>query len=123
MPCSNTYGYVAVVLEGTCRARRILTYCVHLTSPILTVAFTGCYQGSVQLVGGTAYYGIVQVCIGGEWGTVCRSGWDSNDAAVVCRQLGFQATGASKYNTYIISIWAIHVTARTAYVFKHVCIS
>ena len=65
---------------------------------IYTVAFTGCYQGSVQLIGGSSYYGIVQVCIGGEWATVCNSGWDNNDAAVVCRQLGYLPSGASKYN-------------------------
>ena len=62
----------------------------------LAVAFTGCYQGSVQLIGGSSYYGIVRVCIGGEWGTVCNSGWDNNDAAVVCRQLGYSPYGASK---------------------------
>ena len=32
----------------------------------------------------------MEVCIGGVWGTVCHYGWDSNDARVVCRQLGFE---------------------------------
>ena len=32
----------------------------------------------------------MEVCIGGVWGTVCHYRWDSNDARVVCRQLGFE---------------------------------
>lgn len=47
--------------------------------------------GEVRLVGGQdKYEGRVEVCHnGGEWKTVCDSGWNREESKVVCRELGY----------------------------------
>ena len=36
----------------------------------------------------------MEVCINDQWGTVCHDGWGSDDASVVCKQLGYAYTGS-----------------------------
>ena len=53
-----------------------------------------CQDGDVRLVGGqSAYEGQVEVCLSQRWGTVTDDGWSTEDAQVVCRQLGYTTQG------------------------------
>ncbi|XP_055592888.1 lysyl oxidase homolog 2B-like [Uranotaenia lowii] len=47
-------------------------------------------EGAIKLVGGRGdFEGNVEIFHSGRWGGICDDEWDSSEAEVICRQLGF----------------------------------
>lgn len=64
-----------------------------------------CTDGSIQLVGGSnSNEGRVEVCVNGQWGTVCDDGWNADSAHVACQSLGIGG-GTAVYTSIQLHIY------------------
>ncbi len=59
-----------------------------------------CENGEIRLTNGRIpSEGRIEICFNGHWGTICHDGWDSREARVVCREIGYP--GNSEYCMYL----------------------
>ena len=69
----------------------------HRLSRFYPASENPCQLGNnyLRLVNGsTAAEGRVEVCVGDEWGTIASDyTWDTRDARVICKQLGYSGEG------------------------------
>ena len=65
--------------------------------------------GEIRLVDGDSERdGRLEVCLNQRWGTVCNTGWSLPDSRVVCKQLGYSASGrfpCTPMHTHIHSMY------------------
>ena len=67
-----------------------------------------CTDGKLRLISGqSSLEGTVQICAFGYWGTICDLSWNSRDAYVVCKQLGYPTHGNK---TLLPTITCINIT-------------
>ena len=64
------------------------------------------YPGMIRLQGGIySNEGRVEVYCNGQWGTICFDGFDSNDALVLCKHLGYSIY--TSYNHLLLYVYIV----------------
>lgn len=99
VPFSCSEGPLSEVSKNRtpCYIHNIATYDI--------MHYSGCTSGDIRLVeGSTELEGRVEICLNNMWSTVCDDGWENVDAGIVCRQLGYSATGITVLAMCILNL-------------------
>ena len=80
-----------------------------LLHQVINGYLTVCYDGQMRFGNSTGSYdngvytygGRVEVCSGEVYSPVCDEGWTNNDAAVVCRYMGYGSPYYREWYTYL----------------------
>ncbi|XP_031747603.1 deleted in malignant brain tumors 1 protein [Xenopus tropicalis] len=110
----NHVEHAGVICSGTFA---MCYYCSYMLLLLLYFPLSFAGYKTLQLQNGTSpCEGRVEVYLRGEWGTVCSAGWDTDDADVVCRQLGcgraVSATTNAHHGAGTGRIWLANVLCR-----------
>ena len=71
------------------------TYVIYNVTPdFIFDTLALCQDGNIRLARGSYNnIGRIDLCVNDAWATVCSNSFDSKDASVVCRQLGYSSYG------------------------------
>ena len=60
---------------------------------VSNIFFVGCVDGDIKVVNGMDNEGTVLMCLNGLWSMISEDGWDTQEAQVTCRTLGYPTNG------------------------------
>lgn len=93
--------------------------CLHFEDAGVICAESSCNDGDIRLVGGSNdMEGRVEICLGGQWGTVCDDIWGKSDARVACKQLGLNYTGKRPKNVSNVFTFECYVSSKWVFIFS-----
>ena len=87
----NCVGTENKLAECTYEPVYLNTSCIHQNDA--GVRCSSCTKGGMRIVGASNNMGHVELCLYGDWVSVCASGWTIMDSNTVCSLFGYPING------------------------------